>query len=106
MSNPPLREAYRLVKEEGMSVRGAAKRCGVPRRTLRDKVTGRFAMDAKRGRRKVFTPEEEMRIVRHVVTMGDWGYGLTRGEIRETASKYAVYYLILQRVCRHLRGLH
>ena len=86
-----LTEAYKMVKEEGCSIRRASILYGVPRTTLRDRLSSRVSVDCTRtGPETVFTLEEEMKLCEHLKQLAVVGYGYTRSEVVNLASDYAV----------------
>ena len=85
-----LLEAYFKVTQEGMNVRAAAIACGVPRSTLRDRVMGRVNLDVlSPGLQPTFSREEEYKLAQHLKKMASLGYGNTKEETKEAATKYA-----------------
>ena len=72
-----LEAAVREVKAKRMTAREAAKEFNVPRTTIGDKITGRFAT-AKPGRPTVLQEEEEKILVERLLLMSHWGFPLTR----------------------------
>ena len=64
------------MKEDGLSVCGAARRYAVPETTLRDRVAGRISIDIT-----TTGQEEETLIVDYIKSMAEIGYGYTRTEI-------------------------
>ena len=64
-----LQKSYRLVTEQGFSVYKAALMCSVPEQTLRDRVKGKVPLDAKPGKKTLFTHAEESDLVDHVKYM-------------------------------------
>ena len=79
------------VIEKKISVSKAAKQYGVPEQTLRDRVKGKVAPETiKSGPSPLFSIEEEMRLVDHIKSMSQVGYGYTRAEVINLGSSYAV----------------
>ena len=75
-------KAYNAVKHKGMSLRGAASTFNVPESTLRDRIHGRVALDCSRpGPPTFFTPEEEKKMVDHILFMSKIGYPYTRSQV-------------------------
>ena len=73
-----------------MSVYRAARSYNVPEQTLRDRVRGNVAVDAKIGCATIiFTLQEEKALVDHLVYMGKIGYGYTKTNIQFIAKDYA-----------------
>ncbi|KAJ8317134.1 hypothetical protein KUTeg_005038 [Tegillarca granosa] len=86
-----LDSAYKAVKEDKISVHGAAKRFGVPVTTLRDRVDGRIHIDCCTiGAPPLFTLDQEAAIFNHIKIMSEIGYGYTRSEVVDIASDYAI----------------
>ncbi|KAJ8305819.1 hypothetical protein KUTeg_016364 [Tegillarca granosa] len=86
-----LDSAYKAVKEDKISVHGAAKRFGVPVTTLRDRVDGRIHIDCcTTGAPPLFTLDQEAAIFNHIKIMSEIGYGYTRSEVVDIASDYAI----------------
>ncbi|KAJ8315567.1 hypothetical protein KUTeg_007717 [Tegillarca granosa] len=84
-------DAYTDVMTNGLSLRAAARKYGIPVQTLRDRVTGRISLSCSTpGRSPVLDIEEETRLVEHLVNVSRLGYGLTRQEITDLASDYAL----------------
>ncbi|KAJ8312950.1 hypothetical protein KUTeg_010323 [Tegillarca granosa] len=89
--NDKLANAFNAVKVDGMSVRGAAKKFGIPPQTLRDRITGRIDVDCvTTGRTLVLDMEEEAKLVQKLSSVADLGYGYTRQEVTDLASDYAL----------------
>ena len=78
------------MKEDGLSVCGAARRYAVPETTLRDRVAGRISIDiTTTGHPPLFDQEEEALMVDHIKRMAEIGYGYTRAEVLQLANDYA-----------------
>lgn len=90
-SQKSISDAYVAVMTDGLSLRAAAKKYGVPAQTLRDRVTGRISLNCvTTGRSPVLDIEEETRLVEHLVNVSRLGYGFNRQEITDLASDYAL----------------
>ena len=86
-----LTNAYLSVIEDASSVRGAARKYGVPEATLRDRVNGNINPEAvKSGAQPLLSQEEESHLVDHLKVMAASGYGYSRAEVVDMASTYAV----------------
>ena len=59
-------DAMKAVEDKKMSIRGAAKKFGVPYSTLKDRVHGRVRHGTKPGVKTVLSPEEEEELVRYI----------------------------------------
>lgn len=78
--------------EEGIPVERAAKRYNVPITTLKDRVRGKVDIDTTRsGPRTVFTQTQEAYLARHLIVMGEVGFGYSRQETLNLASDYAFH---------------
>lgn len=85
-------KAYLLVKDKGVSVESAARKCGVPVTTLKDRVRGRINIETiKSGPSPLFSLDEELNFFNHINIMAEIGYGYTRRETLNLASDYAVH---------------
>ena len=63
----------------------------VPLTTLRDRVDGRVNIDCcQAGVPSLFSQEEESFLVEHLKPMAEIGYGLTRTEVVNLATDYAI----------------
>ncbi|XP_045214877.2 uncharacterized protein LOC123564977 [Mercenaria mercenaria] len=86
-----LTNAYKSVKEEGMSVLAASKLYMVPENTLRVRVLEKIDPEnVVMGKLPLFSQYEEAKIVDHIKTMARYGYGYTVQECVDLASDYAV----------------
>lgn len=59
-------EAMKAVTEKKMTIRGAAKKFGVPYSTLKDRVHGRVQHGTKPGVKTALSPEEEEELVKYI----------------------------------------
>ena len=86
-----LTRAFVAAKEDGISVRQAARQFNVPLTTLRDRVDGRVYIDCcTMGPAPLFMQLEEARLIEHLNEMAAYGYGYSREEIVDLATEYAV----------------
>ena len=84
-------EALALVKE-GNTIYKAAKMTGVPRQTLSDRVLGHVSAEQQHsGPDKLFSMQEETKLVDHIITTARYGYGYTRLGLRKMATDTALY---------------
>ena len=71
-----LQNALTKVLNKDMTVYKAAKVYGVPKTTLKDRISGRVGMDVvKSGPELTLNLEQEARLVDHIKMMADCGYG-------------------------------
>lgn len=86
-----LTNAYRMVKEEGLTVYRASRMFNVPERTLRDRFIGRVDPElCVMGKLPLLDQFEEAKLVNHFKRMADLGYGYTQQECIDVASEFAV----------------
>ncbi|XP_053402820.1 uncharacterized protein LOC128558058 [Mercenaria mercenaria] len=86
-----LHNAYKSVVDNGAPVLRASRMYGVPQQTLRDRVLGKIDPECvTTGREPVLSMFEEAKIVKHIKTMADYGYGYTMQECTDIATEYAV----------------
>lgn len=79
--------AINSVKNEELSLRQAAKNYGVPLSTLSDRCSTR---GGKIGRPTVLSEEEEDMVVERIILMGDWGFPLTKVDLKKIIREYLV----------------
>ena len=72
-----------------MSAYRAAKVYSVPPTTLRDRISGRVATDARVGHETIFTSEEEDKLYQHITYMADIGFGYNKTAIQYMAKDFA-----------------
>ena len=77
--------AVNAVEVEGKAHRQASREYGVPVATLKRRVDGLVAMDARPGPATVFTREEEDKLCQYCLDMADMGYGLTIEDVKMVA---------------------
>jgi hypothetical protein len=86
-----LQIAYKSVVERGTSILRASILFRVPKQTLRDRVLGKIDPEfVTTGREPVLNMFEEAKIVQHIKTMANYGYGHTMQECVNIATEYAV----------------
>ena len=85
--------AYEMWKNEGVSVYKAAKTCGIPVGTLRDRTTRGHCnpYKYKSGPSPLLSSTEEAALVAHVKDIAVCGYGYTRRELAELAGETAFF---------------
>ncbi|KAI5636428.1 DDE superfamily endonuclease domain-containing protein [Phthorimaea operculella] len=72
--------------EKGASAYSAAKIFNVPRTTLLDKISGRSAVDAKKGPDPVLTAQEETHLKNWLIFMADSGFPVTKNQLLDSVS--------------------
>ncbi|XP_053391991.1 uncharacterized protein LOC128554706 [Mercenaria mercenaria] len=84
-------QAYQECIENNMPVKTAARLFNVPRTTLRDRLNGKVHPDTvTTGKPPLFSLMEEAKLVNHIKTMANYGYGYTRQECVNLAFDLAV----------------
>lgn len=73
-----------------MAIRKAARLCGIPPQSLRDKVTGKTKIGRKSGPPTIFTSSEESLLRDHILFLAKVGYPLSRREVISLANNSAV----------------
>lgn len=81
--------AVQKVKEDGMAVRAAGRKYGIPESTVRKALKSGNTVRGALGRRPTFDPDAEKRISDHVLEMARLYYGLTPYKLRKLAYQYA-----------------
>ncbi len=79
--NESMLRAIEAVQKGEMGVNRAALECGVPRTTLKDRLSGRVQHGTKPGPVSYLTQEEEKELVDFLVNCSSMGFGKTRGEV-------------------------
>ena len=83
--------AIKAVVEEGMSIRRAALKYGIPKSTLGDRVSGRVLPGCTSGPPKVLTDREEDELVQFLLDCASIGYGKTRKDVMNLVDQFLVY---------------
>lgn len=73
--------AVKMINEEGLSIRKAAKHYSIPRSTLTDRMNGKIAMDAKPGRKPAVPAKIEDLIVQQTIEASSKGFGISRRQL-------------------------
>ena len=73
--------AIDMVNNEGVNLTQAAKICGVPRQTLKDRISNKY-QKAGAGRPTELTMEEETELVRYIKFMAKIGHPLKINQIK------------------------
>ena len=74
-------QAMEAVKSGSIGMNRAAIEHGVPRTTLKDRLSGRVIHGTNIGPKPYLTQEEEKQLVEFLVNCCKMGYGKTRGEV-------------------------
>ena len=84
-------EAYMAVRDDGMTVKKAARIFCVPTQTLRDRVLGKVDVDtAVLGKAPLFCFEEEARLSSHFKEMAKYGYVYSSRDLLDIATDFAI----------------
>ena len=81
--------AYESVKKEEIGIREAGRHCNVPHETHRRRVFGNVELYCKLGPSTVLTADEEKRLVKYILDMGEMGFGLSHDDLQIVAYKVA-----------------
>lgn len=85
-SQETLEEAI-LAVQGGMTITAASKQFLIPRQTLKDKISGKYAVSCRMGRPSILTPVEEQVLVDWVVTIGAAGFPVSKDQILASVEK-------------------
>lgn len=77
------------VMHNGLSGNKAADLHGVPRSTLKDRLSGRVKHGTKSGPKPYLTVEEEAELTSHLLQAADIGFGKTRRDVKCIVETYA-----------------
>ena len=77
------------VMHNGLSGNKAADLHGVPRSTLKDRLSGRVKHGTKSGPKPYLTVEEEAELTSHLLQVADIGFGKTRRDVKFIVETYA-----------------
>ena len=80
-SNEQMQAALKSVVSDGVSANKAALLHGVPRSTLKDRLSGRVVHGRNPGPEPYLNGEEEKELVGHLINASNIGYGKTRQEV-------------------------
>ena len=80
-SSVNMEKAYEAVAAGKMCVQKAGEECGVPKSTLHDRVSGKVALNARSGRKKLLTDEEEASLIEFLVGCASIGYAKSRSDV-------------------------
>ena len=82
-------DALYSVIHGGLSGNKAADLHGVPRSTLKDRLSGRVKHGTKSGPKPYLTVEEEAELTSHLIQAADIGFGKTRRDVKCIVETYA-----------------
>ena len=74
--------ALKSVQEDGLSGNQAADLHGVPRSTLKDRLSGRVKHGVKPGPQPYLSAEKESELASHLLQAADMGFGKTRRDVK------------------------
>lgn len=86
-----IQHAIEAVVEEGMSIRRAALRYGIPKSTLGDRVSGRVLPGKKSGPPTLLTEKEEEELEHFLFHCSNIGYGKSRKDVMTLVDRYLQY---------------
>lgn len=85
-SSETLEKCLKDVKNKVLSQRAAAAAYKIPRSTIKNKLAG--LAQKTRGGQTIFTRDEEIALVSHLVTMSEFGFPLTALDFRQIVKLY------------------
>ncbi len=85
-SQEALQQALEAIRDQKMNIKRAAITFGVPRTTLHDRLREKVTGDL--GRPTVLCKEEESILVERLVLLGQWGFPLTKMDLRLLVKNY------------------
>lgn len=88
-SSVSMEKAYEAVAAGKMCVQKSADTYGVPRSTLHDRVSGKVALNARSGRKRLLTDEEEESLIEFLVGCASIGYAKSRSDVLAIAQQIA-----------------
>ena len=88
-SSVSMEKAYQAVAAGKMCVQKAAEEYGVPKSTLHDRVSGKVALKARSGRKRLLTNEEEVSVIEFLVGCASIGYAKSRSDVLAIAQQIA-----------------
>ena len=88
-SDQQMRDAMEAASSGTVSVNKAADMYGVPRSTLKDRLSGRVVHGIKPGPRPYLRKSEERELAEHLKELAEIGLGKTRGEVLRIAESVA-----------------
>ena len=81
-------EALKSVQKDGLSGNMAADLHGVPRSTLKDRLSGRVRHGTKPGPKPYLSIQEESELATHLLQAADIGFGKTRRDVKCIVEEY------------------
>ena len=84
-----MEKAYEAVTAGKMSVQKAAEEYGIPKSTLHDRVSGKVALKARSGRKKLLNDAEEASLIEFLVGCASIGYAKSRCDVLAIAQQIA-----------------
>jgi hypothetical protein len=82
-SQEAVNQALSAIRNDGMPIKEASRRFGIPRSTLQDKVHGRTQDDCMPGPDPVLTRAEEEALTQYIIQMSKIGYPLSRDQLAD-----------------------
>lgn len=84
-SESALKEALQIIKRNGLSIRHVARKYGIPKSTLHDKLSGKMPEQiGKTGPKTVLTELEEEKVVQWITSLTKCGFPVKENEIMDT----------------------
>ncbi|OAF70263.1 hypothetical protein A3Q56_01979 [Intoshia linei] len=90
--NDDMIAAMKAVEEENYTLRGSAKKFGVPYSSLKDRVQGRVQHGVKPGVKTILSPEEEDELKNYIADIQRCGFNISNWQVRERAAEMLMLY--------------
>ena len=84
-------KAIKAVTEEGLSIRKASLKYGVPKSTLGDRISGRIRPGCVSGPPKLLTDDEEEELEKFIYHCAAIGYGKTRKDVLCLVNRFLLF---------------
>ena len=97
-----MRDAMEAASSSNISINKVSELFGVPKTTLKDRLSGRVARGTKPGPNPYLHPEEEKELVDHLTKLSDMGMPKIRREVLEITENVATAKGVLKKV--HILG--
>ena len=98
-SNISMQAAMKAVSDDGMSINKAAVLHGVPKTTLKDRLSGRVVHGTNPGPAKYLDEEEKHALADHLIVSAKAGYGKTSKQVKAIVGNMAREKNVLRSHC-------
>lgn len=76
------------VRVRGLSIQKSAKKWGIKRTTLKDRLSGRVEINRRRGPPLILTKQEENQFTDWLIVMTNRGFGLSKESLLNTVKTF------------------